>query len=180
MRLYIAIVSALSRILAVIAMFALLAAVLVVSDMVFERYALGRSTAWQTEFTTYAIVAATFLGAPWVLIERGHVNVDLLQISVRPRLRVVLEASAGLASLLFVALLAYAGWLHFHEALSNGWTSDTVTATPLWIPLLPMPVGTGVLALQYIAELMRLFSETPSERATRQAPFADTTKAARP
>ena len=180
MRLYIAIVSAASRALAVVAVLALLAAVLFVSDMVFERYMLGRSTTWQTEYTTYAIVAATFLGSPWVLIERGHVNVDLLQISVRPRMRVALEAAAGLASLLFVALLAYAGWLHFEEALGNGWTSDTVTATPLWIPLLPMPVGTVVLALQYIAELMRLFTETPPERKARDTLFAETTKAARP
>ena len=33
-------------------------------QMVFVRYVLDGSTVWQTEFVIYAIVAATFLGAP--------------------------------------------------------------------------------------------------------------------
>ena len=165
MRAFIAAISAVSCALAVLAVLALASAVLSVSEMVFVRYVLVRSTVWQTEYTTYAIVAATFLGAPWVLLVRGHVNVDLLQLAAGPRLRLVLEAASGLASLLFVGLIAYAGWFHFHEALVNGWTSETVWAVPLWMPVLAMPVGLGMLALQYVAELMRLFLDGPSGTA---------------
>ncbi|MEX6505447.1 TRAP transporter small permease subunit [Jiella sp. M17.18] len=181
MRLYIVVVSAVSRVFGVVAAAALVSAVLSVSDMVFVRYALGQSTVWQTEYTTYAIVAATFLGAPWVLIERGHVNVDILQLAAAPRVRLVMQALAGLFSLLFVALLAYAGWFHFEEAWSGGWTSDTVWAVPLWMPLLPMPVGTILLALQYVAELMRLVTEGPVTAETpNDTLFSDTTKEAHP
>ncbi|MCB8837766.1 TRAP transporter small permease subunit [Aurantimonas sp. VKM B-3413] len=164
MRLYIAVVSAISRALAVIAGLALASAVLAVTWMVFVRRILGESTVWQTEYTTYAIVAATFLGAPWVLIKRGHVNVDVLQLAASPKVRLVMEALSGLLSLVFVALLAYAGCFYFEEAWSNGWTSETVWAVPLWMPLLPMPVGTVMLALQYVAELMRLaYPADPAE-----------------
>ncbi|TMH19717.1 MAG: TRAP transporter small permease, partial [Betaproteobacteria bacterium] len=36
--------------------------VLVVCHMVFVRYALGQNTIWQTDFTTYCLIAATFVG----------------------------------------------------------------------------------------------------------------------
>jgi len=53
--------------------------VLVVCHMVFVRYVLGHNTIWQTDFTTYCLIAATFIGSPYVLLSRGHVNVDVLR-----------------------------------------------------------------------------------------------------
>ncbi len=41
--------------------------VLVVCQMVFVRYALDQTTIWQTDFVTYSLVAATFIGSPYVL-----------------------------------------------------------------------------------------------------------------
>src|SRR2546427_9280275 len=52
--------------------------VLVVCEMVFVRYALNQNTIWQTDFVTWSLVAATFVGSPYVLLTRGHVNVDVL------------------------------------------------------------------------------------------------------
>ena len=184
MRLYITVVSAISRGLAVIAALALFSAVLSVSEMVFVRYVLGHSTVWQTEYTTYAIVAATFIGSPWVLIIGGHVNVDILQIAAGRRVELILKLLSALASLVFVALLAYAGWFHFHEAWSGGWTTESVWAIPLWMPLLPMPVGAIALALQYVAEIMRLILDergtpAPLGLEKRTTLFTDTTEQAR-
>lgn len=175
MRGFIKVVSFLSGIAGVLGGLLLLSAVLSVSYMVFVRYGLGRSTVWQTEYTSYAIVAATFLGAPWTLIVRGHVNVDLVQISSGPKLRLVLEALSGLASLIFVVLLGYAAWFYFEEAWTNAWRSETVWSVPLWRPIAPMLVGTALLALQYVAELMRLFLDGPQNKdAGHESMSADT------
>lgn len=163
MRAFVDAVSFVSRVLGVIAALLLLSAVLSVTHMVFVRYALNQSTVWQTEYTAYAVVAATFLGAPWTLIVRGHVNVDLLQISVPPGPRVVLEMLAGLASLAFVLLLTYSAWLYIEEAWVNSWRSETVWSIPLWRPILPMFVGSGWLAVQYLAEMARLLLDGPPE-----------------
>ena len=132
------------------------ASVIVVCHMIFMRYVLNASTIWQTEFVVYAIVAATFLSAPYVLILKGHVGVDLLPNASGPRGKYWLDLIAGLASLLFCALLAWSGWVYFEEAFVNNWKTETVWAIPLWIPLLPLPLGIGILCLQYIAELMRM------------------------
>lgn len=145
-----------SRICGGVAMLLLLAAVLVVCQMILIRYFLRASTVWQTEFVVYALMAATFIGSPYVLLNRGHVGVDLVPNLSGPRIRFWLELTGGLISLAFCALLAWAGWLFFHEALVGGWRTDTVWALPLWIPLLPLPLGIGLLCLQYLAELARL------------------------
>ena len=149
----------LSRIGGVFAILLLLGAVLVVTQMVFVRYVLAGSTIWQTEFVTYSLIAATFIGSPYVLLHKGHVNVDLLQNAASPDGRRVMQFLSGILSIAFCSLLAWSGWEHFHEALSNGWTTDTVWKLPLWIPLLPLPLGIGLLVLQYIAELMKLKGE---------------------
>ena len=70
--------------------------------MVFIRYVLNDNTIWQTDFVTYSLVAATFIGAPYVLLTKGHVNVDVLPIYVGGRARYWLAICRhrGLARLL--------------------------------------------------------------------------------
>ncbi|WP_436638098.1 TRAP transporter small permease subunit [Microbaculum sp. FT89] len=164
MQTYIRVVSSVSRAFGIFSMLLLAAAVLVVSQMIFVRYVLNGSTIWQTEFVIYSIIAATLLGSPAVLIDRGHVGVDLLPEAMHGRGRLVLQIIAGVASLVFCAVLAWSGWIYFHEALTRGWKTATVWALPLWIPLLPMPVGIGLLCLQYVAELMKLTNPGLGER----------------
>mgnify|MGYP003693606893 FL=1 len=53
--------------------------------MVFVRYVLNQNTIWQTDFITYCLIAATFIGSPYVLLTRGHVNVDVLPLYLGPR-----------------------------------------------------------------------------------------------
>lgn len=156
---FIRLADTLSRIGGIIAILLLIGAVLVVTQMVFVRYVLAGSTIWQTEFVTYSLIAATFIGSPYVLLHKGHVNVDLLQNAASPGGQKIMQILSGLLSIAFCALLAWSGWEHFHEALVNGWTTDTVWKLPLWIPLLPLPLGIGLLVLQYIAELMKLIGE---------------------
>ena len=52
----------------------------------------------------------------------------------------------------------WSGWTFFHEALTEGWRTDTVWELPLWIPLLPLPLGIGILSLQYVADILCLAS----------------------
>ncbi len=46
--------------------------------MVVERYVFNLSTSWQTEFVIYSLAGGTFIGCPYVLLKKGHVNVELI------------------------------------------------------------------------------------------------------
>ena len=156
MRLFLKTVDRISEFFGVVSMLLLAAAVLVVCQMILMRYVFNASTVWQTEFVVYALMAATFLGSSYVLLHRGHVGVDLLPTMIGGKGKLVLELIGGLISLAFCGVLAYSGWIYFHEAWAGNWTTDTVWALPLWIPLLPLPLGMAALCLQYVAELIRL------------------------
>lgn len=141
-----------------LAALAIAAAVVVVCQMVVMRYFLNASTVWQTEFVTYAIVGATFIGSPYVLLLKGHVNVDLLPLYLGQRGRLTLALFAAAASLAFCVVLAFASFTYLDEAVTGGWRTDTVWSLPLWIPILPLPVGIGLLALQYVADIACLLT----------------------
>jgi TRAP-type C4-dicarboxylate transport system permease small subunit len=149
----------------VIAVLLLLAAVLVVCQLVFVRYILGTSAIWQHEFVTYSLIAATFVGSPYVLLTRGHVNVDLLPHYLPGPAKYGLALLAAGLGLAFSLLLAWKGFVFFHEAWESGETGATVWAPPLWIPRLTMPFGMGLMSLQYVAEILALTTG-------RSAPFA--------
>src|SRR5438045_2892809 len=84
---YIRTVAFLSSVDGVIAACLMGLAVLVICDMVVERYILNLTTIWQIDVVTYSTVAATFIGSAYVLMTRGHVNVDILPIHLGSRAR---------------------------------------------------------------------------------------------
>jgi len=133
-------------------------AALVVCQMVFLRYALGESTIWQTEFVTYILIAATFLGSPYVLLVRGHVSIGLLPLHLSHRFRLPLAWFGMLLSFAFCLLMAWLGWQLVREAYLQDWHSETLWEPRLWIPYLSIPVGMGLLALQYTVEMIRLWT----------------------
>lgn len=133
-------------------------AILVVCQMVVIRYFLNGSTIWQTEFVTFSLVGATFIGCPYVLKLKGHVNVDLLPNYLGDRGRFALAMLASSLGVLFCAVLTWKGYELFHEALVNGWTTDTIWALPLWIPYLSLPLGIGLMTLQYLSDMLGLVS----------------------
>ncbi len=137
-------------------------AILVVCQMVVMRYFLNASTVWQTEFVTYSIVAATFIGSPYVLLIKGHVNVDLLPHYLSPKPKKILAIVASLLALVFCAVLAWQSYELFLEAYEAGWVTDTIWELPLWITYLPMFVGLFLLCLQYIAQILEsAFNQVP-------------------
>jgi len=158
MDIYIRAVTALSRLAGVIGAFLIAFAVLVICDMVIERYILGRTTIWQIDVVTYSIMAATFVGSAYVLMTRGHVNVDVLPLYLGPRARYWLALITMLVALSFCTVLFVLCTIYWYQAWSKGWHSDTVWRARLWIPYLAMPVGLGLLVLQYFAELACLLT----------------------
>lgn len=155
-RILIAIADGLSKIFGIVAVLLLIASMLVICQMVFARYIFRWPTIWQTDFVVYAATAAIFIGAPYVLMTKGHVGVDVVEMMVRPRMQIALRYVSSVLGLLFCAVMLVASWMYFHEAWEEGWTTSSIWRLPLWIPILPMLIGFGLLCLQYLAEILKL------------------------
>ena len=153
---YIRTMAFLSRVSGIVAALLIGFAVLVICDMVIERYILNLTTIWQIDVVTYSIIAATFVGSAYVLMHRGHVNVDILPMHSGPRLRFWLALVTAGVSLAFCAVLFVLVSRYWYEAYTANWRSDTVWRARLWIPLAAMPLGIGLLVLQYLADIAAL------------------------
>jgi TRAP-type C4-dicarboxylate transport system permease small subunit len=105
-------------------------------------------------YAGYAMAACGFLALAHTLKRREHIRVTLIVERLHGRARRALElwslgAGAVLAALFayFSARLAYQSW-DFNDI------STATDATPLWIPQLAMAVGTAVLLIALVDELV--------------------------
>jgi TRAP-type C4-dicarboxylate transport system permease small subunit len=105
-------------------------------------------------YAGYMMAGAGFLALAHTLKRGEHIRVTLLLQSLSPRARHALELWALAAASLLAALVAFysvrlAWQSHAFNDISTG--ND---ATPLWLPQLSMAVGTTILALAFIDELV--------------------------
>jgi TRAP-type C4-dicarboxylate transport system permease small subunit len=144
----------LSTACAVIAAVMMLAAALVISWSIVYR-ALGYSTWWELEFAVFMMVASLFLASPYCLATQGHVGVDLLSHYLPRRFNRPLALVIGLVGLAVCLYLAWAGAELTLHAYARGERTESAWAPPKWLLYVAMPVGFGLTALQYVADLLR-------------------------
>lgn len=105
-------------------------------------------------YAGYLMAAAGFLALAHTLKRGEHIRVTLLINALKGPARKVIELWAlGVASLLAVLFAYYSiklSWqsYEFHDI------STSSDATPLWIPQLSMAIGTLVLAIAFVDELV--------------------------
>ena len=153
-----ALIRLLSRISGVFATLLIILSIIVVCQMIFQRVVLGQSTIWQTEFVTFALIAATFVGAPYVLLTRGHVNVDLVPLMLGHRARIVAALLASTLALIFCAIVLYQSVFWWHEAFVTDRLTSSMWRARVWIPYFFIPVGMGLISLQYVVDIWALLT----------------------
>lgn len=157
-------VAALSRACGVIGIALILVALFVICHMIFVRFVLGLSSIWQTEFVIFALIGSTFLGAPYVLLTRGHVNVDLVPIYLGGAARRALALFAAAGGMVFAGLVIWSSLDWWWEAWRFDFRTASMWRAPLWIPYATLPVGMAVVLLQCIAEAWAVWTR-------REPPF---------
>jgi TRAP-type C4-dicarboxylate transport system permease small subunit len=105
-------------------------------------------------YAGYMMAAAGFLALAHTLKRGEHIRVTLLLSKLRGKARRGLELWALLAATLLAALSAfYSARLVWQSRQFND-VSTGNDATPLWIPQLAMALGTLILLIAFIDELV--------------------------
>ena len=153
---FIRFIHSLSKLCGFISTALIASAVLVTTQMVVVRYALKMSTVWQTEYVIFSLAAATFIGAPYVLMKKGHVNVDLIPYYLNQKGKNILAIVAAVLALSFLAILFYSSV----ELTNHAWVKDIKTPTiwsfPMWKVYIFLPIGMGIMILQYLADILSI------------------------
>ena len=132
--------------------FLVLICLLVVAQIVARQF--GGMVPSADEFAAYAMAASGFLALPYALQRGAHIRVELLYrlLPVRGRFFAdVLSTSIGLA------IAAYLAWycaLFVIESYQFNEVSSGLLPIPMWLPQLPMLLGTLVLVIAMAERLL--------------------------
>ncbi len=135
-----------------------LAMIALVATNVLLRYAFSFGSVWGQELEWHLLATVILLGMSYALQRGDNVRVDVFYADFKPRTKFVVNVFSGLLqlaiALLFVKLsLGYVG-----QAFAIGETSADPGGIPFrWAIKGLIPVGFGLLALQTVGALMRLF-----------------------
>ena len=138
----------------------LLLSIVLITELVFERYLFRNAITWQTELVTMLLVASTFIGSAYVLSEKAHVSMEWIYDFLSKKSIIKLKIFTSFISLGFFLILFYFGFLMVEEAFTKNYSTGTVWDPPLWIPYSSMMIGAILMILQYIAEIIKLTDET--------------------
>jgi TRAP-type mannitol/chloroaromatic compound transport system permease small subunit len=148
-------IDALNRAVGVVGGFSVCLVTLAVIYEVVARTTFGSPTQWANETTVYLSAMTYLLAGGYVLLNRGHVRIDVLYGAFTPRTRTRLDAVT------FVFFVLYAGTLVWVGA-QMGWMSlqqNETTGTPwnpyIWPVKLAIPAAGLLLLLQGVADLLR-------------------------
>jgi TRAP-type C4-dicarboxylate transport system permease small subunit len=134
--------------------FATLAIVLLVSYDVTMRYFFNQPQLFVDEVASFLQVLLIFGGAAATFRVGGHVRVDLITGAVRPAVRAWLRVGT-LA--LGIVVLAVAIWVTTQSAMTafRYGRVSAVMLYPLWLPMAWIPAGLALMALAMLAALVR-------------------------
>jgi TRAP-type C4-dicarboxylate transport system permease small subunit len=141
-----------------ISMLALVLAAGVLTYSVVTRYLLKSATDWQDEVAVFLLVGATFMTTAHVQSLRGHVGIEAFANLLPPLVNKVRLFLVDIISALFCCFFSWKSWTLFHEAWSEGQTTSSSFAPPLWIPYSLMAVGMSVLTLQLFLQTLVHFT----------------------
>lgn len=108
------------------------------------------------EYSGYFMAAITFFGLAYTLKEHGHIRLTFLHRIVKPgRGRVILDIYTFIIGLIVFGVVTYATFKFFLGSLTSGTQSLQLTKTYLAIPQSVMPLGSLLITLQFIAEILK-------------------------
>jgi TRAP-type C4-dicarboxylate transport system permease small subunit len=153
---FIRFIHSLSKLCGIISTTLIASAVLVTTQMVIVRYLFKMSTVWQTEYVIFSLSAATFIGAPYVLMKKGHVNVDLIPYYLNQKGKNILAIVAAILALSFLAILFYSSVELTNHAWVKNIKTPTIWSFPMWKVYIFLPIGMGIMILQYLADILSI------------------------
>ena len=135
-----------------LSMLALVLTAMVLTYSVVTRYFFKVATDWQDEASVFMLVGAIFVCTAYVQSQRGHVGIEALAAILPARVNRVRLLVVDIASTLFCGFFSWKSWTLFYEAWSEGQTTSSSFAPPLWIPYSLMAFGMTLLTLQLLLQ----------------------------
>ena len=122
---------------------------------VIARYFFESPTIWVHELCGYIFAAYIALTGGWVLLEKGHVSVDILYQFFPLRGKQVADLVVSLVALFMFVVIFWQGYKFAWFAFKTQQHSHTLFGPLLWPVKSMLPLGAFFFILQILADLGR-------------------------
>lgn len=134
--------------------FAVCVMMIIIAKEVISRYVFNAPSIWAPEWIPVLGGMYCIMGGAYTMKDRGHVNVDLIYNKVSSRRRVILDLITFPIGLLFFAALLYGSSRYAWMSISVFENSGTSARTPVWIAKAMLPLGTFLMGIQWICNIV--------------------------
>lgn len=114
------------------------------------RYTISYTFTWFQEFSNYMIIFTTFLGASVGTKYAMHFSMDAIPQYAPDRISHLLKAVGYFISAIVVCLFIYFGAVHLLKLRAFG-VKSAAMQIPMFIPYVPIPLFSIVMALRFFA-----------------------------
>ena len=140
--------------LGVIPALLLLFMVLSTSFTIFARFLGFSGLIWGVQFTEYALLWMTLLGATWVLKRDKHVTVDLITGLLKERTKAYFDLVHSIMGFTVSAVLCWYGAIVSWGQYQRGVVDIQVVDVPKYLVLMVIPAGFFFLSLEFIRKFL--------------------------
>ena len=147
--------SVLTKVENVLAAGSLAAAALIAILAVLLRTFFNELLFWSEEAIIYLVIFSTFFGAVITLRHNEHVSVDVMTAFLHERGKRVMTFVASLLTLVYLGAVGFYAWVLIFEPQSS-LTTTPALQLPLWVVLLPLPIGFTLMFLRTLGVMTRL------------------------
>lgn len=134
---------------------------LFVTFEVFMRYVLISPTIWVDEISRIFQVWAAFLAISYVLKHKSHIIIDVTFRDPDSIQRKVIDSFAMLVVIFFCVVVIKLGLAIWWKSTLAGHTTDSFLAVPKAFIQSAIWVGFGLMALQSMAEIIKIWTWDP-------------------
>lgn len=120
------------------------------------RYIFNAPTIWTQDVAVALQVWFTYLGMAYVLRQRQLIRITAVLVLLGPGARKLLEGFTLLVIAAFSIMAVVYGWDVVADSIRLGRRQPTMLEMPNWIAELPVVLGFALLAVQAVADLIRL------------------------
>ncbi|MDZ4101727.1 MAG: TRAP transporter small permease [Hydrogenophaga sp.] len=124
---------------------------------------LGTTVRDAEEFAAWAMSAAGFFGLPYALHQGAHIRVAVVTRFVPKALHHPMEVASSVIGLVLACYLAWYCSSFVLESWRFKELSQGLVPVPMWIPQLPMVIGSVLLAVAFAERLLCVLRRRPFE-----------------
>jgi TRAP-type transport system small permease protein len=128
---------------------------LLILTEIFVRYFFDMSTMIADEYSGYLYLASIFLGLAYTFNENAHIRINILTSKMSKKSNRIIDVFAGLITIIVLGFTLYRTIIFTYDSYDMEMLSESVSATPLYLTQLVMPLGITIFTLSVLVFVLK-------------------------